>query len=171
MFQFLHDLIFGSETIRFESRYALQDSVRRLNAAITPPPVSFSISLLGLPNERVEGAATVQHVWISQTTGKNESLRPLFTGSFGMENGKVFLAGEYALPVATRWFLAVVFGALFSAAGVLLALALWGDVEPTAPLYSLGGIVLLVLVIALNRLLGRSDMSAINELVRRTLEY
>jgi hypothetical protein len=171
MFHLLHELIFGNETVRFESRYALQESVRRLNAAITPPPASLTITLLGLPNEHVEGAATVQHVWISRTTGKNESLRPLFTGSFGMENGRVFLAGEYALPVATRWFLAVVFGALFSATGVLAALALWGNVEFIAPLYSLGIIGLLMLALALNRLLGRSDMSTINELVRKTLEY
>ena len=162
MFQFLHDLIFESTPARFESRHSMTRSVQRLAVKLDSP---------SSVDDHAEGevSALGVRIWRSNPSFRN-AFRPVFTGNFGMENGKVFLEGHFALSKVMKWVLILTFAILFCMAGVVLASLLWGTAEVDGVYVMLFFTAVIVLVAWLGRVLGRGDMHWISDIIRRAFE-
>jgi hypothetical protein len=150
-------MIYPRTLAQFESHYALAESMERLRSAMA--------------NSGVDADVEPKFVWLcrSNNSRRRRGGNIEFTGEFRTFQGRVYLGGEFAVSRIERAFWSFCFVGACVAIVVTSVLA-WLEMIPAESIFgSIGGFVLISIVVGLTRLTAPSEIDFLSTLIRRAL--
>jgi len=164
MLRRFYDELYGSTPAEFPSDFSLSESVQRLADAVHAP-----LFVLG-GEPRVQGSSSERYVSIHRVVpGVRNSFKPVFTGAFHEQAGRVVLRGAYSLDDGVKFFMSA-WLILCLLASVAMTKTVFEQGELNfIPLVPLAMVVFGVLFIAAGRARARRDPERISEVIARAL--
>ena len=150
-----------STPAEFESSFGLSESVERLQAA-----TRRSVSSVTTRQEAVGPVNETQVSLYCSTPMLHNSFKPFFRGRFIERNGKVILAGRFAMHPYVKAFMALWFGFV----GWLTWLNFLHPKATSAHSGGVGMIVVGIAILTAGRWFARDDAAWLSEVIRRALQ-